>query len=155
MAKRHIDRYYVPIRQEGENGATRGKIPAAMVAAMGAKHGGMIEFEIVNGDCIGGRSLNKNEVREIEREKKDAAKASKASKTTSSPRKPAAKASSSKTKPTVKAKSNKRVVETGWDTDEPKPKKKAGKAAKRSTKVSYESQPRKKKKGQVKLKKGR
>lgn len=134
MARRNVETFHTNIKQEGSEGATRGKIPVAMGRAMGAKDGDVIEWEVVNGDCVGGRVLSKSERREYIRESRNAPKAT-----------PAAKKTKSKTK--GKLKSKKPVVKS-TDNGSSKPKlkkpiKKLPKPSKRATKVSYEAPERK------------
>lgn len=124
MARKQVERFHTHIKQEGDAGATRGKIPVQMGRAMGAKDGDIIEWEVVGGDCVGGRVLTKAEKREYEREQ--ARNASPRKTTTKQVEKP------KKTKPVVKGKSSgstkpvrkkltkpsNRRTEVAYDTDE-------------------------------------
>lgn len=140
MAKKNVELFHTHIKQEGSEGATRGKIPVAMGRAMGAKDGDVIEWEVVNGDCVGGRVLSKSERREYERGKASAAK--------STP--------PSKKKVKGKVKGTKPVVRSRDEDEDERPskkgKKKLKKPGKRATKVSYEAPETSKKKGKKKLK---
>jgi hypothetical protein len=137
MARKNVQLFYTSIKQEGDAGATRGKIPVAMGREMGAKDGDIIEWEVVNGDCVGGRVLSKAERKAHEREQSVARKASPAPK---------------KAKPSVKSKQ--KVAKSSEDEAPRKKGKKVkhklSKSGKRATKVSYDEAPAK---GKKKLKK--
>lgn len=123
--KQNVERFYTHIKQEGDAGATRGKIPVQMGRTMGAKDGDIIEWEVVNGDCVGGRVLTKAERKEYEREQ--ARNATPRKTTTRKVEKPA------KTKPVVKDKSSGSSKPTG---------KKLVKPSKRRTEVSFDTDER-------------
>lgn len=134
--KRNIEFFYTVVKQEGDRGATRGKVSVAMCEALGAGDGDIIEYEVDNGTIVGGHVLTKSEKKDYLREHAREAKPAKKEKPTQK-----------KGKPVVKKKSR----NDDWDDDEPRPKKK-GKTSKRKTKVEYESEPTPKKKGKQKPK---
>lgn len=137
MAKAKVEKFYTRVAQEGSNGAVRGKVTVGMCNAIGAGDGDIIEWEVQNGEVIGGRTLTKSERKaheaEVKAEKKAAQKASK-------PKKSAKPTKSVGKKPKAGKKSAPKETQS-------KKKKKAGR---RVTKVSYE-EPRKPKKGKKKL----
>lgn len=137
MAKREILKFYTVVKQEGERGATRGKVSVGMCEEMGAEDGSVIEFEVSNGLVIGGHVLSKSETKEYLREH---ARASPKKKEAPAPKK-------------GKAVAKRKADDEDWDDeDEPRAKKgkKAVKPNKRKTKVTYEEPP---KKGKPTLKK--
>lgn len=148
MAKKNIERFYTHVKQEGDAGATRGKVSVAMCEALGAGHDDVIEYEVQNGVIVGGHVLSKSEKKEWTREHGGGS------------RRPAAKESGKKVK------KSKPVVKSSVDEERPRKGQKKGKkvkktvkSSKRATKVSYESQPKaksgKKTKLKLKLKKPR
>lgn len=137
MAKAKIEKFYTRVAQEGSAGAVRGKVTVGMCNAIGAGDGDIIEWEVQNGEVIGGHVLSKSERKAHEAEVKAERKAAK---TSSKPKKSAKPAKSVGKKPKV----SKSVTHK---TTQLKKKKKAGK---RVTKVSYE-EPRKAKKGKKPL----
>ncbi len=143
MAK-NIKKFYTRVSQEGESGATRGKVPVALCNELGAGHGDIIEYEVNNGVIVGGHVMSKGERKEYERGLKDAAQ----------------KSAPAKVKP-KKVKKGKAVVKSSED-EAPRKKKGQGKKkaskpekpSKRKTKVSFDSDEAPKKK-KIKLKKKR
>jgi hypothetical protein len=153
-------KFLATVNKEGEHGSVRGKIPAGLVAALGVKAGGAIEF-IVSGDrLVGADVLTPKEAKQARKEagtesrfgprdtsakKADKGKLKKSSGKSS---KDTSKKSSKKDKKAGKSggKKLRRDTEDDWDTG---PKKKAGKSAKsskRRTEVTYD-EPKKLKKG--------
>lgn len=131
MAK--AEYFHTSIKQEGSDGATRGKIPVGMGRAMGAKDGDVIEWKVVDGECKGGRVLSKSERKALEKDKA-------AAKKTTAPAK--------KTKSKSKVKGAKPKVRKDTEAPVKKGKKVKGKVSKSKTKVSMEKP--KVKKGKVK-----
>lgn len=139
MSKKNIERFYTHVKQEGDAGATRGKVSVAMCTALGAGNDDVIEFEVNGGVIVGGHVLSKSEKREYLREQG-------ASKRSAPVKKKVGKVK--KSKPVVKSSEDEAPRKKGKSKG-----KKLAKPSKRKTKVSFESEPRPKKKGKVKLKK--
>lgn len=143
MAKKNIQKFYTHIKQEGEAGAIRGKIPVQMAREMGAGDGDIIEWEVQNGDVVGGSVMSKADKKAYLRENGG---------TRASTRKatPAA-----KVKPKVKAKASKPVVKTKTAGTKVKSSKPVVKSKKRKTSVSFDEDERPTRKPKFKLKKPR
>ena len=141
-SKKNIERFYTAIKQEGERGAIRGKISAAMAVALGAGDGDIIEWEVQGGVVVGGQTLSKADRREYLRENARAKAPAK-----------------SRPEPKPSKKQGKKVAkrdrdEDSWDEDEderPRKSKKTAKSNARKTKVTYEKPS--KSKGKPTLKK--
>lgn len=127
------EKFYTVIKQEGSNGAIRGKVSAGMAAAMGAGDESVIEWN-VRGKVATGQVIKGAEARKILN--------GSASNRVSSTKAPAKKAK-------AVAKSSNVVSSKGTGK---KLKKAVAKPSKRRTEVEYDEAPRKLKLGKKKLK---
>lgn len=131
MAKRNVETFFATISQEGESGPVRGKIPAPLVAALGGKSGGGIEFEVRDGEIVGGRAVSPKEANAM-RKQRDADRTPPKKATTPTKQKVKAKPvadpvpAKKKTKggPVKSTKSNKRKTKVEYEEVESAPKKK-------------------------------
>lgn len=55
--------YHATVRQEGENGSIRAKLPVGLIRDIGAKDGSVVEFEVKGKSIVGTRLLTAAEVR--------------------------------------------------------------------------------------------
>lgn len=127
-----IEKFTATINREGSTGSVRGKIPASLISAIGAKEGDVVEFHVNRGTLVGGHVMTGKEARQFRAQGRQSFGGS-APKSSGNGK--------AKKKVVGKAASSEKAQKSG---------KKAGKSSKNKTSVKVSKSKVKGKKGRVK-----